>query len=275
MCPYLGVSPSGYYAWRGRAKSRQAQRREELSKQIAREFKRSRQTYGSPRLSWSLTNQGYRCSRPLVAKLMREQGLRSRLSKTFVRTTQSDESLPVAPNLVNQEFAVKRPAQVWVSDITFVPTAQGWLYLTTVIDLFDRAVIGWAMSQTMKTEDTTMAATSMAIRNRRPLPDTIIHSDRGSQYSATAFRTLIKPYRQSMSRKGNCWDNAVAESFFKTLKYEWLNHQRFQTKEQAKLAIFDFIETWYNTQRIHSALNFQSPSQFYQQWVKSDSQQAA
>jgi transposase InsO family protein len=204
-------------------------------------------------------------SRRRVARLMKKANIRSIVKKRHKATTDSKHHFPVATNLLNREFKVDRQGKVWVSDITYIRTLEGWLYLTVIIDLFDRKVIGWSNSSTLKTSDTIIPAWEMAIRNR-PINDKLIfHSDQGVQYACTEFKELIEvnPFIvQSMSRKGDCWDNAVAESFFKTIKTEWIYRITYFTKKQANISVFEYIETWYNTQRSHSFLNYLSPDEF-------------
>ena len=216
--------------------------------------------YGSPRITKELNMQGIKVSETLVAKLMRQHGVRSIVKMRYKVTTDSAHKYPVVKNILNREFTVEKENTVWVSDITFITTKQGWIYLTTVIDLLDRKVIGWAMSETMKSRNTTLAAFKMA-KLHRPIQldqKLIFHSDRGIQYACDEFVSELnqhKNIRRSMSRKGNCWDNAVAESFFKTLKTELIYHHTYETKQQAQLSIFQYIETFYNTTRRHSQLN--------------------
>jgi transposase InsO family protein len=196
---------------------------------------------------------------------MRGAELRARIPKRFKVTTDSKHNYPVAPNLLDQEFFTSRPGEVWVSDITYVRTKSGWLYLTVIIDLYDRKVIGWSMSKGLSAEETVIPAWRMAVRNRPITQKLIFHSDRGIQYACHAFTRILKANSlviQSMSRKGNCWDNAVAESFFKTIKVEWIYRHTFTNQEQAQLSIFEWIESWYNRRRRHSALNYQTIEEF-------------
>lgn len=231
------------------------------------QFRQFHGRYGSPKLTVELREMGFAVSRKRVAKLMRMAGLRSIIHRKYrPRTTDSQHRLPVCPNLLNREFSADAPARRWVSDLTYIPTGNGWTYLTTIMDLFDRKIVGWALSTDMETENTVIPAWERAIRNRpiakgKPL----FHSDRGGQYASRDFRKAIgtKNVRQSMSRKGNCWDNAPAESFFKIIKSEMVNHLHFHNKSQAELAIFEFIEIWYNRQRRHAALGYQSPINFF------------
>jgi transposase InsO family protein len=211
---------------------------------------------------------GHSASKARIARIMRAAGLRARPLKRFRATTDSKHNYPIAPNVLDRKFTVDRSNQVWVSDITYIRTYQGWLYLTVIIDLFDRKVIGWAMSNTLSAQSTIIEAWRMAVKNRKITQKLIFHSDRGVQYACKTFTNILRGYNelvtQSMSRKGNCWDNAVAESFFKTLKVEWVYNQRYQHKNQAQLSIFYWIETWYNRKRRHSALDYKTIEEFEQ-----------
>lgn len=264
MCKVLGVSKSGYYSWLKRKPSKRAIENQKLMEQIRQVYKKSKCTYGSPRITEELKINYVHVSRRRVARLMKKDGIRSITKKRFVATTDSKHSYPVAPNLLNREFRAEAAGKVWVSDITYIRTLEGWLYLTVIIDLFDRKVIGWSISTTLKASDTIAPAWIMALMNR-PLTDQLIfHSDRGIQYACGELKELIRNplVIQSMSRKGNCWDNAVAESFFKTIKTEWIYRFVYKTKKQAGLSVFEYIETWYNTQRRHSALNYLTPDEY-------------
>ena len=270
MCRVMGVSRSGYYVW----KKRQAMPEQDaldaaLDRDITTEFERGRQRYGSPRLSQVIRAKGYAVSTATVARRMRSLGLCARAPKRYVRTTDSDHDLPIADNLLNRDFYADRPGQKWVGDITYVATERGWCYLTTVIDLFDRCVVGWVMSKTMRAEDTVVAAFRRAARNRKPSSGLLFHSDRGSQYASEAFRNLLTYYKAipSMSAKGNCYDNAVAESFFKTIKNECLYRHEFINMEHAERYVFDYIDGWYNTQRIHTSLAGKAPLEVFRQFI--------
>ncbi len=257
MCNVMKVSTSSYYYWRQNPISKRKKMNQELSKEIKQIHSKSKDTYGSPRITKELKMNGYYVSQKRVAKLMRELNIRSSIKRKFKVTTDSTHKYPVANNLLQQNFNVKQIGQVWVSDITYIRTRKGWLYLTIILDLADRKVIGWALSKNMTCKDTIVAAWRMAIRNRPITQKLIFHSDRGVQYAADEFTRLLKinhMVRQSMSRKGNCWDNAVAESFFKTLKVECVYQYSFQDRNQAAFVIFEYIETWYNRNRRHSAL---------------------
>jgi putative transposase len=260
MCKVMQVSRSSYYASLTKTPSKKSIRRHSLLNDIRRVYTASKGIYGSPRVTKELNQEGIKTSSVTVAKLMKLHNIKSKVRKKYKTTTDSKHHYPVAENLLNQQFLVSEPATVWVSDITYVSTKQGWLYLTTVIDLYDRKVIGWSLSEGMKAVETSVAAFNMACTHR-PIPhnnELIVHSDRGVQYACTEFLKALAKYpklQQSMSRKGNCWDNAVAESFFKTLKTELIYHNNYTTKEQAALSIFEYIETFYNTTRRHQHLN--------------------
>lgn len=267
MSEVLQVSRSGYYRWLKSGPSKRTVENRELSEQIRGIHARSRQTYGSPRITAELNARNINVSRPRVARLMKEAGIRSNVTRKYrVCTTDSKHGFLIAPNLLDRDFKVGEIGKVWVSDITYIPTVQGWLYLTTVIDLGDRKVIGWALSTNMTAKDTSVAAWRMAVVNRPITSKLIFHSDRGVQYACTEFTDILKAYttvERSMSRKGNCWDNAVAESFFKSMKSEWTKWYRYQTFKQAELSVFEYIETWYNVHRRHSALNYMTPIEYH------------
>lgn len=265
MCKVLQVSKSGFYRWLKSGPSKRARQNKLLTEQIRRIHQQSHGTYGSPRITMQLNSLSIKVSRPRVARLMRKARIRSKLRRKYVVTTDSKHAFKVAKNLLDRNFQPGTIRKVWVSDITYIRTAQSWLYLTTVIDLGDRKVIGWALSTSLKATHTSVAAWKMAVTNRPVTGDLIFHSDRGVQYACTEFADLLKSYktvRQSMSRKGNCWDNAVAESFFKSLKSEWTRWKKYQTINEAKTSVFQYIEGWYNTKRRHSALNYMTPSEF-------------
>lgn len=223
----------------------------------------SRYIYGSPRITAELHKKGEKVSRSYVARLMKKHGIRSKVKKKYKVTADSDHSYGIAGNLLQRDFSADTLSQKWVGDITYIDTNKGWLYLTTVIDLADRKVIGWSLSTDLTARNTSVEALRMAIRNRGAKDGLIFHSDRGSQYACDEFRGLIVENRilQSMSRKANCWDNAVAESFFKTLKAEMVYHRKFIDQQSAKLEIFGYIEGFYNTKRTHSVLGYKTPKQ--------------
>jgi putative transposase len=263
MCRVLGVGRSGYYAWRSRPTSLRAEVDEGLLVKIREEYRSSRGTYGSPRIHAALHKQGVPCGRKRVARLMRLHKLTGqKRRKRHPVTTQRDGKAIPAPNLLNQDFLASAPNQKWVSDITYIETAEGWLYLASILDLFSRKVVGWAMADHMETslvED----ALKMALLQRQPDAGLLHHSDQGRQYTSIAYQSRLSTSlcQVSMSRVGNCYDNAVMESFFGTLKSECAT-QPFATRAQARTAIFEFIEAWYNRQRLHSSLDYLSPAEF-------------
>ncbi len=254
MCQALEVSPSGYYDWLNRPLSAHAQKDQALSAKIVEHFEANRHVYGTRRLKDCLATEGEQVSRRRIGRLMAEQDLQVRTRRKFKVTTDSSHGQAVAPNVLNRQFEVAEPNTAYVGDITYIWTAEGWLYLAVVIDLFSRAVVGWSMSQWLKAGLVT-SALQMAIDQRQPLAGLIMHTDRGSQYVADRYLQLLHHHgiEPSMSRKGNCWDNAVAESFFHTLKTECIYLETFETREQARDVIFDYIEVFYNRQRRHSA----------------------
>lgn len=263
MCRVLGVGRSGYYAWRRHAASPRAQANERLLVRIREEYQLSQETYGSPRIHAALQRKGVTCSRKRVARLMRlDQIAARRARKRIPRTTQSDPKALSAPNRLNQDFSSPAPNRKWVSDITYIDTAEGWLYLAVVLDLFSRRVVGWAMDEHMEAS-LVHQAWNMAVAQRSPAPDLLYHSDQGSQYTSDLFQHALAAYhcQVSMSRRGNCFDNAAMESFFSTLKAECAQAP-FDTRAQARTAIFVYIEGWYNRQRLHSSLGYLSPAEF-------------
>lgn len=266
MCKMLGVSKSGYYNWLKSGPSKRWIENESISIEIHTIFKESFESYGAPRIKVELLKHGHRVSRPRVARLMRANNLFARRRRKFIFTTDSNHNYPIAPNILNQNFTVDRENQIWVSDITYIQTKQGWVYLTVIIDLFHRKVVGWSMSQTLSTDDTIIPAWNMAVKANTITKKLIFHSDRGTQYASCRFTNILKSYdglvKQSMSRKGNCWDNAVAESFFKSLKVEWVYKHNYALRSQAELSIFQWIETWYNRKRIHSTLGYKTIEEF-------------
>jgi putative transposase len=264
MCKVLKVSISGYYYWRKHPVGERQTKEAHLLSHIQTIYTGSHGRYGSPRIADELKERGVNASRNRVARLMNKADIRSIICKKYrVQTTDSDHAYPVANNLLNRNFDAERLAQKWVSDITYIRTGEGWLYLTAILDLADRKVVGWSLSESLKAVDTSVAAWQMATKNRPVHRELLFHSDRGIQYACTEFRDHLKewPVVQSMSRKGNCWDNAVAESFFKTLKSEMIYHANFATRQQAKVATFEYIEGWYNRRRKHSALGYLTPCQ--------------
>lgn len=271
MCRVLSVRRSSFYYWLSKETNSHVVANQLLTREISRIHMLSKQTYGSPRVTNALRMNGFNASRPRVARLMRSAGIRSVLRKRYVATTDCRHTYAVAENHLNRNFQPGETGKVWVSDITYIKTIAGWAYLTTVIDLGDRRVIGWQVSTTLTASDTVVAAWRKAIRNRPVDQSLMFHSDRGVQYACTEFTSLIAGHKmvtQSMSRKGNCWDNAVAESFFKTLKSEWANRFTYQNQQQVELSMFEYIESYYNTKRQHSTLNYMSPSQYFNNLTK-------
>lgn len=257
MCKVLKVSRSGYYQWQKQVPSRRDSENRRLLIEIQRVHLQVKASYGSPRMTDELKARGFNASRLRVARIMRQNRIRAVHKKKFVVTTDSNHEYPVVENKLDRNFNALRKGEVWVSDITYIKTGQGWLYLTVVIDLYDRKVIGWSQSKDMTAQNTSVKAWRMAVVNRPPSKKLLFHSDRGIQYACSEFTSLLGSYscvERSMSRKGNCWDNAVAESFFKTLKVEFVYQNRFRTYQEASISIFEWIETWYNRNRRHSTL---------------------
>jgi len=267
LCRNLGVSASGFYAWCMRAESERVQRDRALSVVIVDAHRQSRGTYGSPRVHAELQALGFEVGRNRIARLMREAGLEGVRPKRFVRTTDSKHDAPVAENILAREFDVDAPNRVWATDITYVRTWEGWLYLAVVIDLFSRRVVGWSTSEHMRTE-LVLDALGMALRQRAPDGELVHHSDRGTQYASDEYRRQLSAHgiTCSMSRKGNCWDNAVVESFFATLKVELLDRRRWATRSAAGDAIDEYITNFYNPDRRHSHLEYLTPVEFEQRY---------
>jgi putative transposase len=263
MCKRLDVSRSGFYAWVGRRPPERARRDQQLSVSISAIHTQSRGTYGSPSIRDELAKAGEPVGKKRVARLMRDQGLSGRPKKKFVRTTDSAHELPVAKNLVRRQFEAERPDRLWVADISYIGTWEGFLYLAVVIDVFSRRVVGWAIADHMRTE-LPLDALSMAVRDRCPPEGLVHHSDRGSQYASHEYQSALKQNAMvcSMSRKGDCWDNAMAESFFATLKNELLYRQPWPTKVRARAAINEYIASFYNGWRRHTGLGGLSPVKY-------------
>lgn len=263
LCQVLEVSTSGFYAWLRRPESLRSRENRRLLVEIKAVHQRSRQAYGSPRVHADLNANGQACGKHRVAQLMRTHGIVSRHKRKFKATTNSRHTHPVAENLLQRQFTVDAPNRWWVSDITYIPTREGWLYLAVTLDLYHRKVLGWAMDQWM-TQQLVINAFTMAVKNGNPGPGLSHHSDQGVQYACKTFQSLLKAsgIQCSMSRKGNCWDNAVAESFFHTLKVELIHAQHYNTRQEARTAIFDYIEVFYNRQRRHSILGYRTPAEF-------------
>lgn len=268
LCASLDVSPSGYYDWRRRQVQPGRRRLENarLAQTIQLVHQHSRQTYGSPRIHQVLRRRGQACGRNRIARLMRQLQLAGRQRRRYrVRTTDSQHAHPIAPNRLAAQPAPTRPNQVWVADLTYIPTAEGWLYLAGILDLYSRKLVGWAMGPHLDTR-LVLASWQMALGRRRPKAGLLFHSDRGSQYASTEFRQALHQHRAvaSMSRTANCYDNATMESFWSTLKHELIYRANFRTRAQASAAIFEFIEVFYNQTRLHSSLNYLSPVDFEQ-----------
>ena len=263
MCRALAVSAAGYYAWRVRPESARSVSDRTILSAIRVIHRESRETYGSPRIWDALVKQGHRIGAHRVARLMCQDGIRARTVKKWRATTQSQHRFPVAANTLERAFTVEAPNRVWAGDITYVWTLEGWLYLAVLLDLYSRRVIGWAMSQRITVELTKQALT-MALAKRAPMAGLLHHSDRGSQYAATSYQRVLNQYGliPSMSRKGNCWDNACVESFFGTLKRELVYQRRYVTREEARQDLFEYIEVFYNRQRRHSTLGYHSPAEY-------------
>ena len=264
MCRLLTVSRSGFYRWKqGKQSQRSAQNRRLLN-HIQRIYASNKGRYGSPRITAELRDQGLACSRPRVARLMRSNGIQARARRKFKVTTNSKHKHPIAPNLLHQTFRAAAPNRVWVSDMTYIRTLEGWLYLTVVMDLYHRKIVGWSMSNSMEAADTTIPAFQMAVKGCQPLPGLVFHSDRGIQYACDPFVTLLNRSQatQSMSGKGNCYDNAVVESFFHTLKTELVHHERYPTRAAARRSLFEYMESFYNRSRKHSTLGYRSPVEY-------------
>jgi transposase InsO family protein len=263
LCATLGVSPAGYYAWRSRPASAARQRRDALLVEARAIHQEVKARYGSPRLHAELVARGRRCCVNTVARLMRHNGIRAKTTRKFRHTTDSNHELPVADNLLGRQFSPGGPNVAWSADITYIPTADGWLYLAVVEDLFSRMIVGWSMDGTM-TSRLVVDALDMAVRRRLPAEGLVAHSDRGSQYASEHYRHLLarRGISCSMSRVAQCWDNAPVESFFASLKKELVHHESYTTREQAKASIFEYVEAFYNRARRHSSLGFLSPEEF-------------
>lgn len=268
MCAALGVSPSGYADWKSGGERQNRLTDQALLALIRTVHAETKGAYGAPRIWRELGDRGYPASKERVRRLMQEHGIRARHKRRYKATTDSRHNFPVAPNLLDQNFTIYRPDLVWTADITYIPTNEGWLYLAVVLDLYTRMVVGWAMGDRM-TRDLVVDALRMAWFRRRPAPGLIHHSDRGSQYCSHDYQDLLKDYGMtpSMSRKGNCWDNAPTESFFNSMKNERTHHARYATRAEARQDTFEYIEMFYNRRRRHSSLGYISPSEFYSAWL--------
>ena len=263
MCKLLKVSRSGYHAWVKRPESRRSRENRALEAKIRVFHAASHGIYGAPRIHQDLIEDGIPCGKTRLARIMRKAGIRSRTKKKYKATTNSRHNFPIAPNRLNQKFKVDAPDTTWVGDITYVHTNEGWLYLAVLLDLFNREVVGWSTSSRL-TRQLAIDALQMALGRRDPGNDLIHHSDQGSQYASTDYQKILKEHDMicSMSRKGNCYDNAVAESFFGSLKSEWINHHRYLSRSAATQSIFYYIEIFYNRKRRHSSVNYVTPQEY-------------
>ena len=269
MSRVLQVSASGYYAWLGRKPSSQQQRRELIAHQAAHSYFESERIYGYRKVHQDLLAAGILCCEETVRRIMRRIGLYSRIRRKFVATTDSDHDLVVAANLLDRNFNAEMPNQKWVADITYVATDEGWLYLATVMDLFSRRIVGWAMGEHVDAS-LVVSAMAMALSHRRPEVGLLHHSDRGSQYASDVFQKLLESNGIvcSMSRKGDCWDNACMESFFGSLKTEWISAKKYKTRNEAEKDIFKYIEVFYNRKRRHAALGYLSPAAYEENYER-------
>jgi transposase InsO family protein len=263
MCKLLEVSRSGYHAWLKRPPSQRALEDKALSEAIAKVHAESAKRYGSPRVHRALHAQGVRAGKHRVARLMREEGLFGKRRRRFRVTTDSEHTKPIASNLIARDFTTDAPDKVWVTDITYIPTLEGWLYLAAIIDLFSRRIVGWSMSDRLTTSFA-LDALSMAILARGPASGLVHHSDRGCQYASDEYQRVLAQHGIvcSMSRKGDCWDNAVAESFFATFKTELVHDAHWKTRDEARAAVFHYLEVFYNRRRLHSTIGYVSPVDF-------------
>ena len=264
LCTALGVSRSGFYAWKRRPPTARAASDEQLAVEIAATHAKSTRRYGSPRIHRALRRKGIRVSRKRVARVMRENGIVGRLKRRFRITTDSNHPNPIAPNLVARDFAPDAPNKVWAGDVTYIATSEGWAYLAVILDLFSRRVVGWAISANNDTA-LALAALRRAVRGRHFVPAGLLHhTDRGSPYASDDYRDALASYAMiaSMSRKGDCWDNAPSESFFATLRAELVDDERYLTASAAETSIGDYIENFYNVERLHSTLDYVSPIEF-------------
>jgi len=275
MCEVLQVSTSGYYGWLGHSPSAQQQRRERIAQSAARFYFESECIYGYRKVYEDMLEANINCCRETVRRIMRQIGLFSRVKRKFVLTTDSEHAMAVADNLLSRDFTATSPNQKWVADITYIPTLQGWLYLAAVMDLYSRRIVGWAMSERIDSA-LVLSAMNMAISQRRPEAGLLHHSDRGSQYASEAFQDLLDDNGIvcSMSRKGDCWDNACIESFFGSLKTEWVRDKKYQTREQARDDVFKYMELFYNRKRRHATLGYLSPAAYEELYDKERKQVA-
>lgn len=273
MCRVLDVTLSGYYAWTRRPKSSRTEENSRIVTAIKEIHKESHGTYGSPRIAAALKQRGIKCSRPRVARLMREMSIQAKCAKKFKVTTDSNHKEPIALNFLGQDFSPDMPFEAWTSDITYLWTDGGWQYLTVIMELFNREIIGYSLSRSLSTETTVIPALEMAVMHRPPPEGVLFHSDRGVQYASKSFRKKLSEYRmiQSMSGKGNCYDNAATESFFKTLKSDWIYGKRIRNKGELQKSLFEYIHVFYNRKRIHSTLGYLSPAEHLRKYYQSRS----
>ncbi len=262
LCRVLGVTRQGYYAFAKRGLGRRALEDEQLKVEVTQSFQRSRETYGSPRVLRDLQARGWRVGKRRIERTMKSLGISPQLRRAFRRTTVADASHPKADNVLNRQFATSRPDEVWVSDITYIQTKAGWCFLAVLLDLYTRAVVGWAVDTDVSTA-LPLRALEMALQHRKPQSSLLHHSDRGCQYTSAKYRQALgnADIQVSMSRTGNCWDNAVAESFFATLKTELIYRQTWRDISQLRAAVFEYTEAFYNRQRLHSTLGYKTPAQ--------------
>lgn len=263
MCNVLEVSRSGYYKWRDRPESAQDVQHKEWTAQVKEVYEKSRKLYGSPKITQKMHQQGTSISERTVTRIMKEQQWRSKTVKKYKATTNSKHNLPVQENVLNREFTASKPNEKWVTDITYVATAEGWLYLASVMDLYSRKIVGWHMSDRM-TKELVLKALKQAHGRQQPGTAVLHHSDRGSQYASHDYQKQLQNYSMtgSMSRKGNCYDNACIESFHSLIKKELIYLNKYETREEAQKSIFEYIEVFYNNERIHSSIGYQTPSDF-------------
>ncbi len=271
MCKVLTVSKSGFYAWLSRPESQRKEENMYILETIKaiRNEEPKKQVYGVLRMLEELATKGIKCGKNRLASIMSGNGIRSKIKRKFKCTTDSEHDRPIAPNLLQQNFNVDKPNKIYVTDITYIQTSQGWLYLATVLDLFSRKIVGWETSSCINT-DLIIAALAKATRARKPKSGLIVHSDRGCQYASYEYQSFLEyhGFVQSMSDSGNCYDNAVMESFYHTIKTEWIYFQKYKTRIEARTSVFDYIETFYNPERRHSKLNYVSPVTFEKQYFR-------
>jgi putative transposase len=265
MCQVMGVSRSGYYSWRMNERSKRACENELLTELIKEKHEGSRGIYGSPRITEALWKDGVRCGENRIARIMRIEGIVGVGKKKYKVTTDSNHNKPVYANIVQQRFEAERPNQLWTSDITYLWTREGWLYLAVILDIYSRMVVGWSLYATLQ-KQLVVTALKNAVDIRQPAPGLIFHSDRGSQYASDDVQRMLKQYKilGSMSGKGNCYDNAVTESFFRTFKTELVYQQELSTRRIASMMVFDYLEVFYNRQRLHSSIGYMTPYEFEQ-----------